>query len=1010
MALNIDTINFVSFNIKGLKPRNYDYLIDLYRNYDILLLQETWLYKFEDSIVSEVLAGSCCCSVSAMCETEVGRQGRPYGGCMIIWKRSLTVPVYQINTLCNRVCAATINSDTINLLIINVYMPVDDGSLNSFNIFNDVINEINRLTQQYNDFKTIIGSDLNIDLTSDKHSRNKDIFVDFLNDYSLLSSDNIFNNVSYTYESYNGTKSILDYFIFSENCLNEISNFSCLYDGNNLSDHFPISFSLTNDKSINYLMEGEREEENFNSFDWKKASEEELSNYKYVLNELLKDTYLPDYIINCNNFLCKDHSCFIVENLNSIMDIINLSASLTIPKVNKIIKNKQRVGWNKYVRYHKDRSIFWNRVWIQAGRPDNGYLFVARKEARKKYHESIKFIMKNKDKIIRENVAEALTGKSFHLFWNELKKLRNNKSIRPAVIDDNVGDAKIANGFKSKYEDVYNEFKDFNNNKSLLDDINLTIAGKCSIDKCSGKHCITSDIMLKCVNKLKNYKHDFIYDLSSANLIFGSELLYECLATNFNCCLSHGISTLKINKSIIVPIPKNKSKSLNCSGNYRGISIGTLLCKIFEYVILELTPNLRNDNNNQFGFKDKHSTILCSYMLNQTVQYYNNSESSVYSLFLDASKAFDRIRYKKLYECLLSRKICPLVVRYLINMYILNNACVKFGNQLSEPFPISNGVKQGSILGPILFSIYLDPLIKQILDSGIGCYVGSMAANILAYADDIVILAPTLFSLKKLIFICERYGDEYGVNFNPDKSFLILFSNSITLDELNVQMNGKNIKVTQSGKHLGLNVSSGEQFYSFNEAIKDMKVKSNAISCNFKSLDSVSRAHVFRSQCYSLYGCQLWDVEGSKFSSVEICWRKCCRSVLGLSPRTHNALLPYLVGSESISLIIQQRILNFIITGLKHSNEMVNYFFKSALLNNFSSSLRNLNMILFKYKINYLDIFAGIKIKLHSTAINDDSLWKINILKELLHMRDHHLYDNLERSEILYAVDYICTK
>ena len=292
MALNIDTINFVSFNIKGLKPRNYDYLIDLYRNYDILLLQETWLYKFEDSIVSEVLAGSCCCSVSAMCETEVGRQGRPYGGCMIIWKRSLTVPVYQINTLCNRVCAATINSDTINLLIINVYMPVDDGSLNSFNIFNDVINEINRLTQQYNDFKTIIGGDLNIDLTSDKHSRNKDIFVDFLNDYSLLSSDNIFNNVSYTYESYNGTKSILDYFIFSENCLNEISNFSCLYDGNNLSDHFPISFSLTNDKSINYLMEGEREEENFNSFDWKKASEEELSNYKYVLNELLKDTYL----------------------------------------------------------------------------------------------------------------------------------------------------------------------------------------------------------------------------------------------------------------------------------------------------------------------------------------------------------------------------------------------------------------------------------------------------------------------------------------------------------------------------------------------------------------------------------------------------------------------------------------------------------------------------------------------------------------------------------------------
>ena len=66
-------------------------------------------------------------------------------------------------------------------------------------------------------------------------------------------------------------------------------------------------------------------------------------------------------------------------------------------------------------------------------------------------------------------------------------------------------------------------------------------------------------------------------------------------------------------------------------------------------------------------------------------------------------------------------------------------------------------------------------------------------------------------------------------NFNPDKSFLMLFCNSIILEDLNVKMNGKNIKVTQNGKHLGLNFSSGQQFYSINEAIRDIKVRSNAI-------------------------------------------------------------------------------------------------------------------------------------------------------------------------------------
>ena len=67
---------------------------------------------------------------------------------------------------------------------------------------------------------------------------------------------------------------------------------------------------------------------------------------------------------------------------------------------------------------------------------------------------------------------------------------------------------------------------------------------------------VNSNLMLKRVNKLKNYKHCYVYDFSLANLIIGSELVYECIATNFNWCLSHGISTLKIKKSIKIRMPK----------------------------------------------------------------------------------------------------------------------------------------------------------------------------------------------------------------------------------------------------------------------------------------------------------------------------------------------------------------------------------------------------------------------------------------------------------------------
>ena len=140
----------------------------------------------------------------------------------------------------------------------------------------------------------------------------------------------------------------------------------------------------------------------------------------------------------------------------------------------------------------------------------------------------------------------------------------------------------------------------------------------------------------------------------------------------------------------------------------------------------------------QFGFKEGHSTVLCSSVLHQTVQYYLNGGSSVYALFLDASKAFDRVRYDKLFDELMTRNICPLFVRLLLTMYQLNNGIAKWKDKSSDMFKIQNGVKQGSVISPHLFAIYLDTLLVEINRSKVGCYVGDQACNILAFADDIV--------------------------------------------------------------------------------------------------------------------------------------------------------------------------------------------------------------------------------------------------------------------------------
>ena len=100
-------------------------------------------------------------------------------------------------------------------------------------------------------------------------------------------------------------------------------------------------------------------------------------------------------------------------------------------------------------------------------------------------------------------------------------------------------------------------------------------------------------------------------------------------------------------------------------------------------------------SENPFGFKDNLSTNMCTFALNETISYYTYNGSQTYALFLDASKAFDRLNYVKLFKKLLERNMCPLTIRLLINMYMNQKIMVKWSNMLSQPFGVSNGVRQG---------------------------------------------------------------------------------------------------------------------------------------------------------------------------------------------------------------------------------------------------------------------------------------------------------------------------
>ena len=136
----------------------------------------------------------------------------------------------------------------------------------------------------------------------------------------------------------------------------------------------------------------------------------------------------------------------------------------------------------------------------------------------------------------------------------------------------------------------------------------------------------------------------------------------------------------------------------------------------------------------QFGFKSSMSTTLCTGLVKNVVAHYMSRGSPVFACLLDASKAFDLVEQTLLVQQLLDRKVPNFLVRFLLSWYSTQSCTVSWDGSISDPLPVSNGVRQGGVLSPVLFTIYADIILNLLKDSGVGCYWDGLFVGALGYA------------------------------------------------------------------------------------------------------------------------------------------------------------------------------------------------------------------------------------------------------------------------------------
>lgn len=213
---------------------------------------------------------------------------------------------------------------------------------------------------------------------------------------------------------------------------------------------------------------------------------------------------------------------------------------------------------------------------------------------------------------------------------------------------------------------------------------------------------------------------------------------------------------------------------------------------------------------------------------------------------------------------------------------------MKWNASLSEAFLMTNGIRQGSVLSPYLFSLYVDELNLLLSESGLGCHVGGRPLNNFSYADDLAILAPCARALNSLLEICDIFARENCIEFSSSKSVVLLITpKHFTLDiRPNIYLGECNISYVERFKYLGHVLTAD---FTDDEDIdrerRNLAMRGNVLIRKFHFCTEEVKCHLFKSYCCQFYTCSLWvRYKKRTMDRLRVCHNTIMRRLLKLPP------------------------------------------------------------------------------------------------------------------------------
>ena len=363
------------------------------------------------------------------------------------------------------------------------------------------------------------------------------------------------------------------------------------------------------------------------------------------------------------------------------------------------------------------------------------------------------------------------------------------------------------------------------------------------------------------------------------------------------------ISSAKITQwttAIIAPIWKSGPKM--DPSNYRGISLLSCLGKLYTAVLnkrlMEYAITQGILKPEALGFVAGNRTSDAHLILHSLIQRYcHQKNEKIFACFVDFSKAFDTIPRDLLFQKLLGYGITGKFFNNIKTLYTNDNCCVKVGKKVTDPFLSNQGVKQGCILSPLLFNIFIADIVDRFgtLECRPLKINNSDKISCLLWADDVILMSQSEEGLRNMLSALSSYVEENGMAINTKKTQCMIFNKTGKYIRRTYPMNNGVITTTNSYKYLGFIFTPSGELCTGLKDLRDRALRAyhklkNKMGHYFRLHPAITLS-LFDSliKPILLYSSDFWGcLKMPKNNPVENMYTAFCKTLLGVQKQTSN--------------------------------------------------------------------------------------------------------------------------